>query len=183
MRRPTSGAVGLIEMLEPRIAPAGVSELVLHFVSMKFPDVAVPGDSGSMTFTIENIGDAPATNNTCINFWLVPDLLGTTPIDSVFNNGLYGYNEGNAEKIVDGLKDVPLNLAPGKTTAPITKKFTLPDMILGEDTVVPSALLFGYGGGYHPFNMTPGNHFIVAEVDGASENELPFVSNHKNNYA
>ena len=180
MNNLSSSARQSIEPLEARIAP--VADLVLHFISIDFPDTAVPGDSGSMTFTIENIGDDPATNKTCINIWLVPDPgAGKQPGDSVYNNGSFGRNTQVSEKIVDGAKDVALNLAPGKSTGPITKKFTLPDMILGQDTVPPTDIYFS-ADSYHPFNMTPGPHYIVAEVDGGNENE-PFFQYHQNDYA
>lgn len=183
MNAPSSSS---IEPLEARIAPAGVANLALHFISMDFPkDVAVPGDSGTITFTIENVGDAPATKNTCVNIWLVSEPgAGKTPGDLVYDSNLV--NSSRAQKIVDGLEDVPLNLAPGKTSGPITKKFTLPGMVLPDGFITPGALIYGYGGGVHPFNMQPGPHYIVAEVDGASENEPPFFFNalyHKNNFA
>ena len=169
-----------IEPLEARIAPA-FADLVLQFVSIKFPDVAVPGDEGSMTIKITNIGDAPATHPTCINFWLVPDPgAGVAPGDSVYLAN--GFNTSKSEKIVDGLKDVALNLAHGETKE-ITKKFTLPDMVLGGFLVAPTDFHSG-GGGVEPFNMTPGPHFIVAEVDGASENDPPiWFLYHQNNFA
>ncbi len=178
----------LIEPLEARIAPA--VDLLLKITSIEFPNVAVPGDSGTITMTIENIGDEVAKNTTDINIWLVPDPgAGQQPGDSVYNGGNFGRNTAKSMKIVEGEKDVPLNLKPvseGGNPKIITKKFTLPDLILGEGTVAPGDLYFTNDPGgpsvYHPFNMTPGLHYIVAEVDGGNENE-PFFFSHRNNFA
>ena len=188
MKHLHSRTPSLIEPLEARIAP--IADLLLKITSIEFPNVAVPGDTGTITMTIENIGDDPATNTTDINIWLVPDPgAGQKPGDSVYNNGNFGWNTAKSMKIVEGDKDVPLNLKPvseGGGTKIVKKKFTLPDLILGEGTVAPGDLYStGDPGGpsvFHPFNMTPGLHYIVAEVDGGNENEPIFFS-HRNNFA
>ncbi len=188
MKHLHSRTPSLIEPLEARIAPA--VDLLLKITSIEFPNVAVPGNSGTITMTIENIGDEVAKNTTDINIWLVPDPgAGQQPGDSVYNGGNFGRNTAKSMKIVEGEKDVPLNLKPvseGGTPKIVTKKFTLPDLILGEGTVAPGDLYFTNDPGgpsvYHPFNMTPGLHYIVAEVDGGNENE-PFFLSHQNNFA
>src|SRR4051794_21299126 len=49
-------AVSSLEPLEARIAPAYVLHTVVTAVHL--PDVVVPGDSGSVTFTVTNAGDS-----------------------------------------------------------------------------------------------------------------------------
>lgn len=53
---PPRPARPLIEVLEPRIAPAYVLDTVVN--ALLLPDAVVPGDSGSVTFTVKNSGDS-----------------------------------------------------------------------------------------------------------------------------
>jgi len=71
------------------------------------PDFAVPGDTGSITVQIENVGDTPTNHDavTCINIWMSDD---NGPGLAALNGG----QDSSHVKIVDGLKDVNVaNLA------------------------------------------------------------------------
>ena len=56
-------AASSIEFLETRIAPANI-DLQLHLLSVKMPAVGVPGDTGTITTQILNLGpdDVPISD-------------------------------------------------------------------------------------------------------------------------
>ena len=148
-----------IEPLEARIAPAFVN-LGVTIDSMKLPNVAVPGDTGSITYTVTNHGDDHFSSRTlCVNLWLTKD---TSPVP--LNQDIVYL--ATHQKFLDGEPNIVMKLAPSGShgdSVTRTVKFNLPDLMLGA--AINPNFVFGSSTAY---NLGPGTGYhIVVEVDGA----------------
>ncbi len=99
-----------IEPLETRIAPAAI--LNVTDVSAKLPAVAVPGDSGSVTFTITNNGDMDFTSDSGIIIELSSDAnpLGASIEVGHFENSTPAIKAGDSKTITKAFKIPPLQI-------------------------------------------------------------------------
>ncbi len=110
-----------IEALEQRIAP--VADLIVDIVGLKLPPggVTVPGDIGSVTFDVTNIGSTRATsggNGAKMDFFLSTDAVlsgGDTFVGSVFNIPI-GLESGQAKRLT-GFFGMPELVLPTPTLA------------------------------------------------------------------
>ncbi len=145
----------LIEPLEARIAPAVDLMVTIDLLKLPDPAFAVPGDDGSITYTITNVGDTPfQTNQLDVNVWLSKQ---TGPISSPIANDISLH--AKYRTVVDGQPNMAIKLGPGDSVKK-TVKIEMPDYVLngGRDPT----FVFGET----PFNFSPGTGFhLIVEVD------------------
>lgn len=114
-----SSPPAFIEFLEPRIAPAFILDTVV--TKLVLPDVVVPGDSGSVTFTVTNSGDSDFAPGG--GFFGAP---GGIHVDFTSTNTGAGFTMSGPE-----FEDSMPRIAAGKT-AKITKAFKIPALDLAS---------------------------------------------------
>lgn len=126
-----------VETLEDRIAPA--ADLIATIISIEMPDVAVPGDTGTVKFEIKNIASMPTSGNLRAN-----DAVGTTGLHVYLSADTSG--DQFTDEIIGKKQNVKFNLAPQKSVTH-SVNFTMPALNL--DGSSPDA----------------GEYFIVVEAD------------------
>lgn len=117
----------VLEELEPRIAPA--SDLVVAGIVPILPEGGplVPGDAGTIVFTIANQASAPSAGQ------------GEHENDANGNTGFHVYLSADqtldsSDWLVGKAQSISVKLAPGQTSKPIKAKIEMPLLDLGGNS-------------------------------------------------
>ena len=119
MKSSRSSFPAAVEVLEARIAPAFVLDTVI--TAVKLPDTVVPGDMGSVTFTVTNSGDTEFS----------PDGGIFSPPGGIHVD--FAVNASGSGAVLSGpeFEDSMPHIAAGKTVK-ITKAFKIPALDLAS---------------------------------------------------